>query len=350
MAQVHVKSLNKTFPDGTVAVEHLDLDIRDGELFVMLGPSGCGKTTTLRIIAGLEEETAGTVTIGDEVVSGLRPSQRDIAMVFQFYALYPHLSRARQHGVPAARGQGAGVRDQRARRRGRADAPARAVPDSQAEQAVRRRAAAGGARPRDGAPSEGVPDGRAADQPRRRAARRHARGGQARPAAPEHHDDLRHARSDRGDGAGSPDRDPQQGQARAARRPDGGLRAPGVAVRRALHRVAADEPGRGRGDQRSPDRGRRVEDRRARGPAAFPEGDRRRPPRALQRGRRRRRRAWSRRLQGSARRRDDLRRRDRGRAPERPHAPDRPLRRGAERLRDARRAPLRPRTTPTASR
>src|SRR5215218_11198548 len=92
MAQVHVKSLNKTFPDGTVAVEELDLEIRDGELFVMLGPSGCGKTTTLRIIAGLEEETSGTVTIGDDVVSGLRPSQRDIAMVFQFYALYPHLS------------------------------------------------------------------------------------------------------------------------------------------------------------------------------------------------------------------------------------------------------------------
>jgi ABC-type sugar transport system ATPase subunit len=59
---------------------------------VMLGPSGCGKTTTLRIIAGLEEETSGTVRIGDDVVSGLRPSQRDIAMVFQFYALYPHLS------------------------------------------------------------------------------------------------------------------------------------------------------------------------------------------------------------------------------------------------------------------
>ena len=92
MAEVLVKSLNKTFPDGTVAVEELDLEIRDGELFVMLGPSGCGKTTTLRCIAGLEEETSGTITIGDEVVCGLRPSQRDIAMVFQFYALYPHLS------------------------------------------------------------------------------------------------------------------------------------------------------------------------------------------------------------------------------------------------------------------
>src|SRR5919198_815113 len=92
MAPVHVKRLHKQFPDGTVAVEELDLEIGDGELFVMLGPSGCGKTTTLRCIAGLEEETSGQIVIGDEVVSGLRPSQRDIAMVCQFYALYPHLS------------------------------------------------------------------------------------------------------------------------------------------------------------------------------------------------------------------------------------------------------------------
>ena len=92
MAEVHVTKLHKAFPDGTVAVEELSLEINDGELFVMLGPSGCGKTTTLRCIAGLEEETGGEIRIGDEVVTGLRPSQRDIAMVFQFYALYPHLS------------------------------------------------------------------------------------------------------------------------------------------------------------------------------------------------------------------------------------------------------------------
>src|SRR3954466_713257 len=92
MAEVHVKRLHKMFPAGTVAVEELDLTIADGELFVMLGPSGCGKTTTLRCIAGLEDETSGQIRIGNELVSGLRPSQRDIAMVFQFYALYPHLS------------------------------------------------------------------------------------------------------------------------------------------------------------------------------------------------------------------------------------------------------------------
>jgi multiple sugar transport system ATP-binding protein len=92
MAEVHVDRLRKEFGDGTVAVEDLDLEIADGELFVLLGPSGCGKTTTLRCIAGLEEETSGQIVIGGEVVSGLRPSQRDIAMVFQFYALYPHMS------------------------------------------------------------------------------------------------------------------------------------------------------------------------------------------------------------------------------------------------------------------
>jgi ABC-type sugar transport system ATPase subunit len=92
MAEVLVKRLRKEFPDGTVAVEELDLEIADGELFVLLGPSGCGKTTTLRCVAGLEHETSGRIVIGDEVVSGLRPSQRDIAMVFQFYALYPHMS------------------------------------------------------------------------------------------------------------------------------------------------------------------------------------------------------------------------------------------------------------------
>src|SRR4051794_28363503 len=92
MAEAHVKQLHKEFPDGPVAVEQLDLQIGDGELFVMLGPSGCGKTTTLRCIAGLEQQTSGAIVIGEEDVSALRPSQRDIAMVFQFYALYPHLT------------------------------------------------------------------------------------------------------------------------------------------------------------------------------------------------------------------------------------------------------------------
>jgi sn-glycerol 3-phosphate transport system ATP-binding protein/multiple sugar transport system ATP-binding protein len=91
MGEIRVEALEKRFPDGTLAVERLDLAIGDGELFVMLGPSGCGKTTTLRCIAGLERQSAGAIRIGGDRVDHLRPSERDIAMVFQFYALYPHL-------------------------------------------------------------------------------------------------------------------------------------------------------------------------------------------------------------------------------------------------------------------
>ena len=91
MAGIEISALHKRFPDGTVAVESLDLSIGDGELFVMLGPSGCGKTTTLRAIAGLERQTDGHIDLGDTRVDDLPPAERDIAMVFQFYALYPHL-------------------------------------------------------------------------------------------------------------------------------------------------------------------------------------------------------------------------------------------------------------------
>ena len=128
MAEVLVKRLRKEFPDGTVAVEELDLEIGDGELFVMLGPSGCGKTTTLRCIAGLEQETSGQIVIGDEVVSGLRPSQRDIAMVFQFYALYPHLSVRDNMAFPLRAAKRPASEVERAGHRGGADAAARAVP------------------------------------------------------------------------------------------------------------------------------------------------------------------------------------------------------------------------------
>ena len=109
MARVEVTALHKRYPDGTVAVEHVDLSIGDGELFVMLGPSGCGKTTTLRAMAGLEPQTSGDITIGETLVNDLPPAERDIAMVFQFYALYPHLKTRdnlsfplRAEGLPKA--------------------------------------------------------------------------------------------------------------------------------------------------------------------------------------------------------------------------------------------------------
>ncbi|MGW1448803.1 ATP-binding cassette domain-containing protein, partial [Micromonospora sp. NPDC002411] len=77
MAGIEVTGLHKRYPDGTVAVDHVDLSIKDGELFVMLGPSGCGKTTTLRAIAGLERQTTGDIRIGDTLVNDLPPAERD---------------------------------------------------------------------------------------------------------------------------------------------------------------------------------------------------------------------------------------------------------------------------------
>ena len=92
MASVTLRRLSKVFDGGTQALHHVDLDVQDGELLVLLGPSGSGKTTALRCIAGLEQPTAGDVIIGDRVVTSLPPAERDVAMVFQQPALYPHLT------------------------------------------------------------------------------------------------------------------------------------------------------------------------------------------------------------------------------------------------------------------
>ena len=92
MAEIVYDDVSKVYDDGTVAVESLNLTIEDGELMVVVGPSGCGKTTALRMLAGLEEISEGTISIGEEVVNDLTPKERDIAMVFQSYALYPHMS------------------------------------------------------------------------------------------------------------------------------------------------------------------------------------------------------------------------------------------------------------------
>ena len=92
MAKIVLDNVTKVFPDGTRAVRSLSLDVEDGSLIVLVGPSGCGKTTALRMVAGLEEVTEGEIRIGDRVVNEVAPKDRDIAMVFQNYALYPHMS------------------------------------------------------------------------------------------------------------------------------------------------------------------------------------------------------------------------------------------------------------------
>ena len=92
MGSVTLEGVTKVFPGGTVAVDHVDLEIADGELLVLVGPSGSGKTTVLRLTAGLEELSEGQIHIGGRVVNDLHPMDRDIAMVFQSYALYPHMT------------------------------------------------------------------------------------------------------------------------------------------------------------------------------------------------------------------------------------------------------------------
>src|SRR5712664_2887040 len=91
MAQVHLRGLKKSY-DKLEVIHGVDMEVSDGEFIVIVGPSGCGKTTTLRMVAGLEEITAGEIAIGDRIVNDLPPKDRDIAMVFQNYALYPHMS------------------------------------------------------------------------------------------------------------------------------------------------------------------------------------------------------------------------------------------------------------------
>src|SRR4029077_3906587 len=192
MAQIILDHVEKAYAGGVKAVDELSLDIADGEFMVLVGPSGCGKSTALRSIAGLEEITGGTISIGGRVVNDLPPKDRDIAMVFQNYALYPHMTVEQNlafglqlrktpkaeisrrggeaakmlgletylGGKPAALSGGAGAR-------GHAGHAARRVARGAA--AARPR----GPPPRRGA--AGLPDGRAPVQPGRQAPGIHAR-------------------------------------------------------------------------------------------------------------------------------------------------------------------------------
>lgn len=100
MARISAQGLTKIYADGTVGLRDFSLEIEEGEFVTLVGPSGCGKTTALRMIAGLEEITSGTLQIGERVVNDVAPLERDVAMVFQNYALYPHLTVAENIGFP----------------------------------------------------------------------------------------------------------------------------------------------------------------------------------------------------------------------------------------------------------
>src|SRR3954447_5075960 len=92
MAEITLNNVSKRYPDGTIAVDRINLDVADGEFVILVGPSGCGKSTTLNMIAGLEDISEGELRIGGKVVNNMAPKDRDIAMVFQSYALYPHMT------------------------------------------------------------------------------------------------------------------------------------------------------------------------------------------------------------------------------------------------------------------
>ena len=289
MAEIQFKEITKRYPDGFEAVKAIDLDIADGEFMILVGPSGCGKSTALRMIAGLEDITDGDLIIGGERVNELPPRDRDIAMVFQNYALYPHmtvrenmgfalkLAKADQGEIDKKVTEAAKILDLE---------PHLERKPANLSGGQRQRVAMGRAIVRDpkaflmDEPLSNL-DAKLRVQMRTEVARIQRRLG--------HDDGLRDARPDRGHDA----RRPRGGHARrrdpAGRLAGHPLRGPGQPVRRGLHRLAVDElpprPARGRHAQAAvrrdaapgPPEGRN----RGHGRRRWPRGDRRHPSRAL---------------------------------------------------------------------
>src|ERR1700743_3298804 len=175
MAQITLDPIDKIYSGGVKAIDQMSLEVKDGEFMVLVGPSGCGKSTALRSIAGLEEISSGTISFGDRVVNDLPPKDRDIAMVFQNYALYPHMTVEQNlaFGLQLRKTP----KDEIKRRVNEA-----AKMLGLDQYLKRKPAALAGGPPQAGREGRrvrrgaaGVPDGRAAVQPGRQAARVHAR-------------------------------------------------------------------------------------------------------------------------------------------------------------------------------
>ena len=230
-----VERLVKDFGD-VRAVDDITLEIPAGEFFSMLGPSGCGKTTTLRVIAGFEEPDSGRVLLDGQDVTWVSPKKRNVNMVFQDYALFPHMTVAENVSFGLQAEAGGPLGDQLAGRRDAPGRPPRRLRGPPAGGALRRSAPAGRARPGAGQPARRAAARRAARRPRPEAAPRDAAGAQADPAEHRHDLRLRHPRP----GGGADDVRPDRGHGRrrraAGRRAAGALRAARDLLRRRLHR------------------------------------------------------------------------------------------------------------------
>ena len=249
MAAITLKDIVKQYGDGFLAVKGVSLDIADGEFVILVGPSGCGKSTLLRMIVGLEDITAGDLTIGGKRVNDKAPRDRHLAMVFQNYALYPHLTVFENIAFPLRLQKGQFTEAQ-IREKVEFAAKTLELQDhldrkpANLSGGQRQRVAMGRAIVRE---ARGVPVRRAAVQPRRQAARPDAHRDRPHAAPPRHHHRLRHARPDRGHDPRRPGRGAAQGRAAAGRQPARPVRAAGEPVRRRLHRLAAHELPAGRG-------------------------------------------------------------------------------------------------------
>ncbi len=240
MAEVNLRKVIKRYDD-VEAVRGIDLDIADHEFVVLVGPSGCGKSTTLRMIAGLEDITDGDIMIGGDVVNDVPPKDRDIAMVFQNYALYPHMTVAENmsFGLRLKRYPKAEIKS--ADRRSRPHAGYRRIDQSQAEAAVGWPAPARGDGPRHRPQPESLSVRRTAFQSRRQAPGADADRDQEGASESAHHHRLRHPRPGRGDDACRPGRGHEQRPYRANRNTERSLSQTGHALCRRLYRARRDE-------------------------------------------------------------------------------------------------------------
>ena len=259
MAEIVLDNVVKRYPDGALAVDNFNLEIADGEFIILVGPSGCGKSTTLNMVAGLEDITAGKLLIDGQVVNDKAPKDRDIAMVFQSYALYPHMTVGENMGFPLKL---AGVDKATIQRKVNEAAEMLELTQhldrkpSNLSGGQRQRVAMGRAIVRS---AQGVPDGRAAVQPGRQAAGADAHPGLPDPEEPGHHHALRHPRPDRGDDPRRPGRGHEGRRGAAGRLAGLPLRPPEEPVRGRLHRQPVDElPARAaQGRRHGGDRARR---------------------------------------------------------------------------------------------